>query len=276
MNVNKKHPRIAVVMGIYNCSATLRDSIDSLLSQTYTDWELIMCDDASTDNTLSIAREYAEKYDNIRVIHNKTNLGLAASLNHCIENVNKNAEFIARQDGDDISLSNRFAIQIDFLDRHPEFAFVSTAMTRFDDNGIWGEQTRPEIPNKMHFVKSSPFFHAPVMMRRKELAEVGNYTVSKYLRRGQDYYLWHKFYCKGYKGYNIQTSYYSMRDDRDASLRRKFIDRLYGLKIHLEVMRNLKIPFIYYPYALRTIIIGLLPLKIYEKLHRRSVNKTNS
>lgn len=269
--IAKKY-RVSVAMGIYNCAATLSDSIESLLAQTYKDWELVMCDDASTDNTLNIAREYAEKYDNIKVIHNKTNIGLAATLNRCIEHACEESEFIARQDGDDLSMSNRFATQVDFLDKHPEYAFVSTAMSCFDENGEWGVMRHKAEPTSMDFAIASPFCHAPVMMRKKELAIVGNYSVKKYLRRGQDFYLWHKFYKYGLRGYNIQDAYYCMRDDRAATSRRNFKVRLYGVKTHYIIMRNLKLPFWQYPRALRGLILWLLPKPIYERLHRKSVS----
>jgi len=270
-----KNYRVSVAMGIRNCASTLPESIDSLLAQTYQDWELIMCDDASTDNTLDVALSYSAKYDNIRVIKNEVNLGLAASLNRCIELASPEAEFIARQDGDDISEPERFEVQVRFLDQHPEYVLVSTAMTNFDETGIWGIQRKPEFPTVQDFIKISPFCHAPVMMRRKELAEVGNYTVSKYLRRGQDYWLWHKFYIAGYKGCNLQTAYYRMRDDRAATSRRKFIDRLYGSKVHYQVMKNLKLPVINYIWALRGVIVGLLPKFVYDRLHRRNINYHN-
>lgn len=268
--------RVSVAMGIYNCADTLSESIESLLSQTFTDWELVMCDDASTDNTFNIASEYSAKYDNIKLIRNEHNLGLAATLNRCIEHADPACEFIARQDGDDLSVSDRFATEVEFLDTHPEYAFVSTAMECFDLNGSWGVQRKPEKPSASDFARTSPFCHAPVMMRRNELALVGNYTVNKYLRRGQDYYLWHKFYRAGYKGYNIQKPYYCMRDDRNATLRRRLIDRVYGAKIHLEVMHNLGLPIWNYPRALKGILVGLLPKSIYERLHRNSIKAMGS
>lgn len=275
MSFIERPRRVSVAMGIYNCAKTLGESIDSLLSQTYKDWELVLCDDASTDNTLEVAEKYAEKYDNIKIIRNKTNIGLAATLNRCIEHASENCEFIARQDGDDLSEPDRFAIQIDFLDNHPEYVLVSTAMSCFDESGIWGIQQKPEKPQPKDFAPSSPFCHAPVMMRRKELAQVGNYTVNKFLRRGQDYYLWHKFYCEGFRGYNIQEPLYRMRDDRAAATRRRFKDRLYGAKIHLEVMQNLKLPFWNYPRVFRGLLIGFVPKPIYQLLHRRTINKQN-
>ncbi len=265
----KKKRKISIIMGIYNCDYTLREALDSILAQTYTDWEMIMCDDCSTDNTMEVAQEYVDRYDNFLLINNKCNSRLAATLNHCLEYAE--SEYIARMDGDDISLPERFAVQAAFLDAHPEYAFVSCGMINFDKDGDWGVQTNPEKPCIRDFIYTSPFCHAPVMMRRKILNEVGNYTVKKELRRGQDFYLWHKFYHMGYKGYNLQTPYYKMRDDKNAAKRRTFKDDLYGTKIRLEVMSNLNIPLYKRIWAFKGILIGLLPTSLRAWAHKKKI-----
>ena len=279
MSYIKKKRKVSVAMAVYNCETTLREAIDSIIAQTYTDWELIMCDDGSSDNTLSIALEYATKYDNILVIQNLSNCGLPASLNNCIKYAQ--GEYIARMDGDDLSLPERFEKEVTFLDEHPEYAIVSCAMINFDENGDWGVQRKPECPTKMDFITDSPFCHAPCMMRKEALADVGNYTVRKELRRGQDYYLWHKFYCKGYKGYNMQTPYYKMRDDQNAAERRGYnigyfqrIKRsLAFCRVKKEIYGNLGIPKRYWLYAFRPLATALLPYGIYTKLHKKNINK---
>lgn len=265
----KKKRKISIIMGIYNCADTLQEALDSILAQTYTDWEMIMCDDCSTDNTMEIAQEYVDRYDNFLLIKNKRNSRLAATLNHCLEYAE--SEYIARMDGDDISIPERFAVQVAFLDAHPEYALVSCSMINFDKDGDWGIQTKPEKPCIRDFIYTSPFCHAPVMMRRKILNEVGNYTVKKELRRGQDFYLWHKFYRIGYKGYNLQTPYYKMRDDKNAAKRRTFKDDWYGTKIHLEVMANLDIPLYKRIRAFKGILIGLLPTSLRAWAHKKKL-----
>lgn len=269
--VDKKRV-VSVIMGIYNCAETLSEAIDSLLSQTYTDWELIMCDDASTDEgqTLAVARQYELEHENILVIQNKKNLGLAATLNHCLKYAK--GEYIARMDGDDLSLPKRFYEEVEFLNNYPEYAFVSGAMINFDENGDWGVQRKPVTPQKKDFINDSPFCHAPVMMRRDALNDVGNYTVEPWLRRGQDYYLWHKFYCKGYKGYNIQHPIYKMRDDKDAVKRRSFKGRIDSMKSQYRVFKNLGIPKKYYWRILRHLVVALIPRPLYTYLHKRNIN----
>ena len=94
--------KISIIMGAYNCEDTLSEAIDSIIQQTYKDWELIICDDGSKDNTLSIAKEYEKQYENIHVYKNEKNLGLNKTLNKCLSYAK--GEYIARMDGDDISL----------------------------------------------------------------------------------------------------------------------------------------------------------------------------
>ena len=104
MNETKK---ISILMGIYNCEATLREAMDSIVNQTYTNWKFIICDDASSDNSFLIAKEYEQQDpDRFLVIQNKKNMGLNATLNRCLALAD--GDYIARMDGDDISVENRF------------------------------------------------------------------------------------------------------------------------------------------------------------------------
>ena len=122
--------RFTIITGIYNCAETLDEAVDSILNQTFKDWKWVLCDDGSTDDTYQIAKKYADQYDNIFLIKNEQNRGLNYTLNHCLQYVN--TEYVARMDGDDISLPDRLEKEIRFLDAHPEYAFVSTGMQYFD------------------------------------------------------------------------------------------------------------------------------------------------
>ena len=267
MTYVKKKRKVSIIMGIYNCASTLAEALDSLLAQTFQDWEVIMCDDCSTDSTLDLAKQYAAKYDNFLLIQNSSNLKLAATLNHCLQYAD--SEYIARMDGDDISLPQRLDKEVNFLDTHPEYALVSCAMINFDEAGDWGQQFKPEQPTAHDFIYCSPFCHAPVIMRRTILNEIGNYTVRKELRRGQDFYLWHKFYRAGYKGYNLQEPLYKMRDDKNAAKRRKFLDYWYGMLIHYEVLKNLNFPFHIRLFAVKGLLTGLVPNSIRSYIHKK-------
>ena len=268
----KKMARISVLMGIYNCAATLPEALDSLYSQTYLDFKIILCDDGSTDNTYNIAKSYAEKHDNIVLIKNERNMGLNFTLNHCLEYAD--TEYCARMDGDDISLPTRFEKEIAFLDAHKEYAFVSCPMYYFDEDGVYGRGyiSRNE-PEKKDFPKGSQFCHAPCMVRREAYEHVGGYTIEKWLLRLEDAHLWMKMYMAGYKGWRLEEPLYSMRDDRNATSRRKLRFYLCASRLNYMICRNFHLPLSSYIYCLRPLLVALLPTWIYEYLHRRQFKK---
>ena len=268
----KYNIKISIIMGIYNCDKYLDKSIQSLLSQTYQNFEIIMCDDASDDNTYEIAKKYKNMYPNkIILLKNKMNMGLNYTLNKCI--AYSNGEYIARQDGDDLSVKNRFEEEVKILNAHKEFAFVSTNAITFDENGEWGQTHLKEYPNNNDFLITSPFCHASSMIRKNVLNEVENYSEGKSYIRVEDYDLWFKIYSKGYKGYNIQAPLYMWRDDRDAYNRRKFKYRINEMKIKIKGFNAITIPWYKFFYVFRPILVGILPYKIYSILHRRNIKK---
>lgn len=261
-------PRISVLMAIFNCANTLPEAIDSLYNQTYNSFKLILCDDASTDNTYEVAQQYTEKYDNIVLLRNEKNLKLAATLNKCLKYAN--TEYVARMDGDDISLPTRFEKEIAFLDNHPEYAIVSCQMIHFDETGDWGVWKNVATPTKNAFKKGTPHAHAPCMIRTNVIKEVGGYTVNKLLVRGQDYYLWYKIYKAGYRGYNLAESLYKMRDDRAAMARRTFRNRYNAFIIQKRVLKGFGIHFSWF-YAMPNILKGFVPMSIIDKIRKQKM-----
>ena len=255
-------------MGIYNVEDTLREALDSIFIQTYQNFEIIMCDDGSSDNTLEVATEYKEKYpDKIVILRNGKNMGLNYTLNRCLDRVT--GEYVARMDGDDICVPTRFEKQAKFLQENPDYAFVSSPMIYFDETGDFGMGQAVECPQKTDFIVGTPFCHAPVMIRTEAYKKVGGYTVDKWMLRVEDINLWFKLYEAGYKGYNIQEPLYKMRDDREAASRRKFRYRLNDTYTRIVGFHRLKMPLRYYPYTIRPILIGLIPAPLYRYLHKK-------
>lgn len=262
-------PKISVIMGIYNCASTLQEALDSLYAQTFQDFEIILCEDGSSDNTYQVAGENAQTHKNLVLLKNETNKGLNYTLNRCLS-VAK-GKYIARMDGDDISLPTRFEKEYNFLETHPEYAIVSTPMKYFDENGIFrvGKINRPE-PSLNDFAKGTPFCHAPCMVRSEAFKSVDGYSVSTKLLRVEDYHLWIKMYQKGLKGYRLSEPLYMMRDDRNAIHRRTFKSRLNESYVKYLACKNLKLPIYSYIYCLRPLIVWLMPQGIYEIFHKNS------
>lgn len=259
--------KVSVIMGIFNCADTLEDAVNCILNQTHTNWELILCDDGSSDNTYDVAFSLAEQDRRIRLLRNHQNMGLNYTLNRCLSCAT--GTYIARMDGDDLCVPDRFAIELAALNTEPDIAIVSSDMEHFDESGIWGYVRHPEYPTKMDFLAGSPFCHAPCMVRKEALDAVGGYSVEKRLLRVEDYHLWFKLYKAGYKGKNIHRTLYYMRDDRNAYARRKFKYRLNEAYIRALIVKEFRLPIWGYVYALRPILVGLLPQPVYTYLHKR-------
>lgn len=262
-------PRISVLMGIYNCASTLQEALDSLYAQTYQDFEIILCDDGSKDNTYQVAYENQLKHPNIVLLKNPHNMGLNQTLNNCLA-VAK-GEYCARMDGDDVCDPTRFEKEINFLDTHPEYAIVSAPIVYFDEEGIFRYAKWKEgEPSLDKFNYGPPHPHAPCMVRTEAYRAVGGYTVDKHLLRMEDYNLWMKMYAAGYKGYNLKEFLYSMRDDRNACSRRTLRNRINGVHAHYLAYKTLHLSFFkFLRYAVLNIAKGVMPMSMYMYFHKR-------
>lgn len=264
-------PLVSVLMAIYNCENTLEEAASCILNQTYTNWELILIDDCSSDKSYEVAQRIAESDERIKLFKNERNLSLAPTLNKCLEKAT--GEYIARMDGDDICALDRFEKEIAFLETNPEYALVSCQMDLFDDSGAYGTAHYKEKPQKKDFAYGSPICHAGCMMRKEVLIELGGYDTSLDKERIEDYDLWIRMYKAGYKAYNLQEVLYSMRDDRNAIKRKKFKYRLTEYKLKKKMCKSFDLPLKCKLLAYKPIILGLLPAPVYSILHRKKYNK---
>jgi glycosyltransferase involved in cell wall biosynthesis len=180
-------PTLSVILAVYNGERFLRKAIDSVLRQTYRDFELIVIDDASTDSTASILDDYDDP--RLILIHNPMNLGQTKSLNKGIKVAR--GHLIARQDADDISKPNRFQQQVSFLQSHPSSGLVGTSYEVIDQTGRILETVilpsgNDEIQKRLR--EGNLFCHGSVIIRSKVLEEVGGYREAFPVT--QDYDLW--------------------------------------------------------------------------------------
>lgn len=262
-----KYPLISVLMGIYNCSDTLETAVQCIINQTYSNWELIMCDDCSDDNTLEIAKKLASKDKRIIILHNNRNLTLAPTLNVCLSVAR--GDYIARMDGDDVCELNRFEKELCFLEKNPQYAFVSCNMDLFDSNGIYKTIVHPEIPTKTDLIKKSQFCHAGCMIRSEAIHKLDGYSESINRQRVEDYDLWIRMYSKGYMGYNIQESLYAMRDDRNALHRRTFRNRINEFRVKYDACKRFDLSLKSYFLTLVPIIKIIVPSCVYKIIHKK-------
>ena len=178
----EKKPLISVVMSVYNDEQYLRQSLDSIFAQTIQDFELIIIDDASSDRTVEIIKEYCD--ERICLYQNEINQGLTKNLNRGISMAR--GVYIARMDGDDICRPNRFERQIQWLDIHPELMLIScrTHMFGEDDLISWIYGTSKQLQAMMLI---RPVLAHPGFMMRRELVEKEGFYYDESYRSAQDY-----------------------------------------------------------------------------------------
>lgn len=261
-------PKVSVLMGAYNCAETIAESLKSIQAQTFSDWEIIICDDGSTDNSVEIIKDFCQSDERIKFIFNDKNYGLSHTLNHCLEYAT--GEYCARMDGDDLCDPTRFEKQVEFLDNNLQYGFVSTTMKRFDEQGVYQvpQIDTPYEPTKMDYVKGSPFCHAPAMIRKEAYLAVDGYRVMENTLGVEDYDLWFRMYAKGIKGCILREPLYSMFDGRGAAQRRTFKRRLNEAWVRKEGYKAIQAPLFSRIYVLKPILIGLMPQWLYKLLKR--------
>lgn len=257
--------KVSIIMGIYNCEYTIAETIDSILNQTYKNWELIMCDDGSIDQTYEIACKYAAKDNRIQLIKNKHNLGLAQTLNNCL--LHSTGEYIMRHDGDDLMVEHRIEKQVEYMNSsHCDVCGAGAYL--FDTEGIWGKRQPEQKPSKNKMILGSPFIHPTVMMKKEILLKVGGYTDNELTRqRLEDYDLWIKFYEKGYVLENIQEALIYFREDKNSYNRKSKKFRVTETIARLDACRRLNIRYIKRIFAFKPLIVAMIPNKALRRYH---------
>ena len=259
-------PELSVLMGTYNeKKIQAARAIDSILGQTFTDFEVIICDDGSQRPFYQWLQGYCKKDARIRLVRNEQNRGLAAVLNCCLSL--SSGRYLARMDADDVSVPARFAKQLAFLKKHPSYAFVASSAYLTDEDGIWGMRKTVEMPRKQDFLYTSPFIHPTVMFRREALLRIGGYCESQKVLRVEDYELFMRLYAAGCRGYNMQKPLLEYREDRSAYDRRRFRYRLNECLVRRNGFSQLGILRGNLRYVVKPLAVGLVPGCIVRKLH---------
>lgn len=225
-------PKVSVLMSVYNGKDYLKEAIDSILGQTFTDFEFIIVNDGSTDSTREILDSYSD--ERIVVVNNESNLGLPASLNEGIRIAR--GDYIIRMDADDISLPDRIKVQFEFMESNPDIDVCGTPVN------VFGALKRRWYPPTNHedivarFLFESNLYHPTVIIRR-DLITCEEFYNLEYIY-AQDYDLWVRLMIKGatfaniktplvlYRTYNNQKNKTSAKKNYARDIRVKYIKEL--------------------------------------------------
>lgn len=263
----KEAVKVSVLMSVYNPNNSnyLFQAVRSIISQTFSDWEMILYNDGSDDCYEPVIQEAASMDGRIRYVRGRKNLGLAHALNECLAVAR--GKYTARMDADDISHPERLLKMYEFLESHENYQWVGSNTELIDDKGRWGVRKMPEVPEKKDFLNYSPYIHPSVMFRRELLDACGGYRVSK---RGEDYELFMRLHGKGYQGYNLQEELFQYREDINTYKHRKYIYQIEEVGIRWQGFRQLGItgPSAML-YVIKPLIVGLIPYGFLVNLKRR-------
>jgi glycosyltransferase involved in cell wall biosynthesis len=250
----KRTPSVSVLMSVYNGERYLSRAIESILAQSFTDFEFIIINDGSTDGSAEIIKSCSDS--RIRYVEQK-NVGLSESLitgiNLCL------GKYIARMDADDIALQQRLERQFDFLERRPNCALLGTACYVIkEDESIWFTMQHPsnDLEIRWRLLFNSPFVHSSVMFRRDALLEVGSYTQDESYSYVEDYELWSRL-TQRYQVANLPEALLKYRSNldgisyskRDAQEQQSIfvsaqnLSRLLGRKINSETAEKVRLLF---------------------------------
>ena len=254
-------PRVSVIMSVYNGSKFLDQSIESILKQTFPDFEFLIVDDCSTDSSLKIIAKYAKQDSRIRIIKNETNIGLTKSLNRAI--LESKGEYIARIDADDFSYPERFKKQVKFLDSNLKCGLVGAWAEIIDDNDkVMRAIKYPtlSVDLKRDLIKYNPFFHSSIMIRRSTLDQVGLYNEE--FRYAQDYELYFRIASK-YGLENIPNVLIKYRESSSSITGKKNKKQIgFVIKAKLNAIKQGWHPRWCYIFLIRNYVSWLLPAKV--------------
>lgn len=268
-----KKPYLSIVMSVFNGESYLRQSISSILSQTYSDYEFIIVNDGSTDNTGQILLDVQNTDPRIRIIEHE-NLGLTKSLNIAIERAN--GMYIARQDADDISLPNRLECQLKHLVTANTIKVVGCSNYMIDGSGkVINRFLRPEscasINSLMRY--GNQICHGSVIMEKKAIVDAGLYDEA--YMYAQDYELWLRMISKGFQINNVRRMLYLWRihDNSIAggklNLQHESVNRIlyryFGIYTPNEFTYHVKKSFISDLYNDVIGTIGLVRMSLFQR-----------
>jgi glycosyltransferase involved in cell wall biosynthesis len=241
-----KKPEVSILLPVYNSAAYLGGALDSIVAQTYGDWECVIVDDGSCDASPVIAEKYAVADSRFKVIRNK-HRGLVAALNTGLEACR--APLVARMDADDVSLPARIGEQVSLMAARPEITLCGCLVRSFPEESAgegmllyekWLNSLVSESEIRRDFFVESPFAHPSVMFRREAVRCAGGYADHGW---PEDYDLWMRLFAGGARFAKVPETLYLWRDypDRMSRTDRAYtIPRFRKLKAHYLLQSYLK------------------------------------
>ena len=263
-------PTISVLMGVYYQAAEtdlLERSVASILAQSMPDFELLICDDGSSSETVALLDHLAGEDSRIRLIRKGDLCSLPSKLNACLREAK--GSYLARMDDDDYAYPLRFEKQLAYLENHPEIAFVGSNVNLIRGGETVGQRCLPPRPEARDFYMTQPFIHPTLIFRREALEAVNGYSEDRYCLLCEDYDLLLRLYAAGYRGANLQDVLFDYTIPLTAKGKRKMSHRWNETVTRYRRFRELGVFPLAFPFVIKPIVVGLMPewiLKIIKSI----------
>lgn len=230
----QSEPMVTILLPVYNGSKYLAEAIESMLAQTFADFEFLIINDGSTDNTGEIISSHAD--NRIRLITHTQNQGLVTALNHGLAEAR--GTYIARMDADDISAPDRLEKQFAYMEQHPEIAALGTGIATFGRENH--QEWRPLLPDEVHchLLFHSTLAHPSVMLRRSVLERFSLYYDDAY-KHAEDYKLWVQLSRHAQLANVPEVLLYYRVHDEQISLQKNQEQKATASLIQLEQLRSM-------------------------------------
>ena len=267
----KNQPLVSIILPSYNGERYIKEAIESVLNQSFGNFELILINDGSIDKTADILEEYKNKDSRIKTIHQE-NIGLAKSLNKGIRLAK--GKYIARMDDDDLWLKEKLEKQIDFIEKNPEIGLLGTGCYEVTDKGkIIGKKIFPEKNQELQkdLIQYNPFIHSSIMAKREVFDEVGLYDEK--FRESEDYELWLRI-AENYKIANLAEPLVTKRYCKKSLSPAKDKEQLYFvLEAKKTAVRRGQYPKWCYFYFLKSWIFMKIPFFLRKFIRKYLLSK---
>lgn len=224
-----KIPKVSVIMPAYNTEKYVGEAIESILNQTFSDFEFIILNDGSTDNTAEIVKEYAKKDKRIKFIDNKKNQGFIASLNQCLDVAC--GEYVAKMDSDDISLPERLEKQVKYLDENPNVGLVGAGYRAFGAKNF--DVIHPKVIRILDMLKGC---YTTIFMLRKKIIDTNNLRFRKEYLHAEDYDFYSRF-IRYSEINNVPEVLYLYRiHGENVSIKQVLVQSQNSEKVHQDIL----------------------------------------
>lgn len=263
-------PQISVLMGVYyrrSDPSELERSVTSILNQSFSDFEFLICDDGSSPQAVSYLNQAAQQDSRIRLVREGRLISLSSKLNACLKLAN--GQWVARMDDDDRSHPQRFERQLAYLNSHPQVSFAGCSVDLYRRGQLVGTRRFPEFPSVRDFYFAQPYIHPTLIFRKTDLLSVNGYSERPSCLLCEDYDLLLRLYAAGYQGANMPDVLFDYTIPPTAKGSRKMSHRWNEAVTRYHRFKELKVLPQAWPYVLKPVAVGLVPEPVLSILKDR-------